>query len=172
METKADRSTFLQRWCPHPVLTVTLIVLWLFLLNSFTAGGLVMGIVLGVVVSRIASSFWPERPRLRSYWRMLLFMIMVAWDVAVANVQVAWLILFRPNNKLHSRWVTVPLELTSKEAITVMAATITLTPGTVSSDLSADGRSLLVHCLDAPDAEAAVRWMKTRYEARLKVIFS
>jgi multicomponent K+:H+ antiporter subunit E len=172
METKKNQTTRLQRWFPHPLLTVTLIVLWLLLLNSFTAGGLVVGTVLGIVISRIASSFWPERPRLRSYSRMLLFVIMVAWDVAVANVQVAWLILFRPNNKLHSRWVTVPLELTSKEAITAMAATITLTPGTVSSDLSADGRSLLVHCLDAPDAEAAVRWMKTRYEARLKVIYS
>lgn len=170
--TKKDQRTFLQRWLPHPLLTVTLIVLWILLLNSFTAGGLVVGTVLGIVISRIASSFWPERARLRSYWRMLLFLIVVAWDVIVANVQVAWLILFRPNNKLHSCWVTVPLELTSKEAITVMAATITLTPGTVSSDLSADGRSLLVHCLDAPDAEAAVRWMKTRYEARLKVIFS
>lgn len=170
--TKKDQRTFLQRWLPHPLLTVTLIVLWILLLNSFTAGGLVVGTVLGIVISRIASSFWPERARLRSYWRMLLFLIVVAWDVIVANVQVAWLILFRPNNKLHSRWVTVPLELTSKEAITMMAATITLTPGTVSSDFSADGRSLLVHCLDAPDAEATVRWIKTRYEARLKAIFS
>ena len=54
---------------------------------------------------------------------------------------------------------------------TVLAGTITMTPGTVSCDLSADGRSLLVHCLDAPDAEEAVRQMKVRYEARLKEIF-
>jgi multicomponent K+:H+ antiporter subunit E len=53
----------------------------------------------------------------------------------------------------------------------VLAATITMTPGTVSSDLSADGRSLLVHCLDAKDGEEAVRQMKSRYEARLKEIF-
>jgi multicomponent K+:H+ antiporter subunit E len=46
-----------------------------------------------------------------------------------------------------------------------------MTPGTVSSDLSADGRSLLVHCLDAPDAKEAVMQMKTRYEERLKEIF-
>jgi multicomponent K+:H+ antiporter subunit E len=67
--------------------------------------------------------------------------------------------------------VTVPLELRSPEAITVLAGTITMTPGTVSCDLSADGRSLLVHCLDAPDAEEAVRQMKARYEARLMEIF-
>jgi multicomponent K+:H+ antiporter subunit E len=46
-----------------------------------------------------------------------------------------------------------------------------MTPGTVSCDLAADGRSLLVHCLDAPDPDLAVRQMKLRYEARLKEIF-
>ena len=53
----------------------------------------------------------------------------------------------------------------------MLAGTITMTPGTVSCDLSADGRSLLVHCLDAPDAEDTVRQMKERYEDRLKEIF-
>jgi len=89
----------------------------------------------------------------------------------VANLQVARLILFRRSDQLRVRWVTLPLELRSPEAITVLAGTITMTPGTVSCDLSADGRSLLVHCLDAPDAEEAVRQMKVRYEARLKEIF-
>ena len=53
----------------------------------------------------------------------------------------------------------------------MVAVSLKKKPGTVSCDLSADGRSLLVHCLDAPDAEDAVRAMKDRYEARLKEIF-
>jgi len=95
----------------------------------------------------------------------------VAWDVVVANLQVTRLILFRPVESLATRWVVLSLELRSPEAITVLAGTITMTPGTVSCDLSADGRSLLVHCLDAPDAEDTVRQMKERYEDRLKEIF-
>jgi multicomponent K+:H+ antiporter subunit E len=67
--------------------------------------------------------------------------------------------------------VTVPLELTTAEAITVLAGTITLTPGTVSADLSADGRALLVHCLEAPDPEGVVATIKERYERRLLEIF-
>ena len=50
-------------------------------------------------------------------------------------------------------------------------STITLTPGTVSCDLSRDGRSLLVHCLHAPDPDAVLSEIKTRYESRLKEIF-
>lgn len=166
-----DERTFMQRWLPHPLLSVVLVMVWMLLLNSFTMGGLVMGMLLGTVIPIITSSFWPERPPIRAYGRAFMFMLLVAWDVVVANIHVARLIIFKPASQLRTRWVTVPLELTSPEAITVLAGTITMTPGTVSSDLSADGRSLLVHCLDAPDAEAAVMEMKTRYEARLKRIF-
>lgn len=166
-----DERTLVERWLPHPLLSVVLVAVWMLLLNSFTMGGLVMGMVLGIVIPIITSNFWPGRPPIRAYGRAFAFMLLVARDVVVANIHVARLILFRPSSQLHVRWVTVPLELTSPEAITVLAATITMTPGTVSSDLSADGRSLLVHCLDAPDAEQAMLEMKSRYEARLKRIF-
>ena len=96
---------------------------------------------------------------------------MVAWDIVLANLQVARLILLVPNDQLRSRYVTVPLALTSPEAITVLAGTITMTPGTVSAELSADGRALLVHGLDVPDPRALVAEIKSRYEARLLEIF-
>lgn len=166
----APRSR-LARWLPHPLLTLVLVLLWMLLLNDFSVGGLLMGIVLGVVISRLTSQFWPERPPIRSYRKALAYLGLVAWDVVVANLHVSRLILFRRATQLDVRWVVLPLELRSPEAITVLAGTITMTPGTVSCDLSADGRSLLVHCLDAPDAEGAVRQMKDRYEARLKEIF-
>ena len=167
----ADTRGRLERWLPHPWLTLVLVLLWMLLLNSFSIGGLLMGIILAVVISHLTSQFWPERPPIKSYRKAMSYLALVAWDVVVANLQVARLILLRPAAQLNVRWVVLPLELRSPEAITVLAGTITMTPGTVSCDLSADGCSLLVHCLDAPDAEDAVRQMKDRYEARLKEIF-
>lgn len=166
-----DERSFAQRWLPHPLLTVALVGLWMLLLNSFSAGGFVMGLILGIVIPIITSSFWPERPPIRAYGKAFSFMLLVAYDVVVANIQVARLILFKPSEQLRTRWVSVPIDLKSPEAITLFAGTITMTPGTVSSDLSADGRSLLVHCLDAPDAEETVMQMKTRYESRIREIF-
>jgi multicomponent K+:H+ antiporter subunit E len=164
-------QNFRQRWLPHPLLTLTLVVVWMLLLNSFTLGGFLLGTVLGVLIPIATSHFWPGRPLLRAYGKMMAFLGIALWDVLVANVMVARLILFRRPESLATRWVAMPLELRSPEAITLLAGTISLTPGTVSSDLSADGRTLLVHCLDAPDAEVAVRDMKSRYEARLMEIF-
>ncbi|KGM89690.1 MAG: Na+/H+ antiporter subunit E [Roseovarius sp.] len=161
----------LRKILPHPFLTLTLIVVWQMLVNKLTFGNLVLGTILGLIIPIITSPYWPNRPRLSSLPRIVEFVLVVLWDICVANVQVAIIILFKTNANTKPAWITIPLELRTPEAITVLAGTITMTPGTVSSDLSADGRSLLVHCLDAPDPDAVRDDIKARYERRLKEIF-
>ena len=161
----------LHKILPHPYLTLLLIVVWQMLVNKITPGNLLLGAVLGVLIPLITAPYWPNTPRLRSIPRIVEYMLIVLWDICVANVQVAYVILFKSNANTRPAWVTIPLELKTPEAITVLAGTITMTPGTVSSDLSADGRSLLVHCLDAPDPEAVRDQIKARYERRLMEIF-
>ena len=77
----------------------------------------------------------------------------------------------KPRESVRSHWITVPLDLTSPEAITVLAGTITMTPGTVSTMLAADGSSILVHCLHTDDPDEVRDTIKSRYEWRLKEIF-
>jgi multicomponent K+:H+ antiporter subunit E len=161
----------LRKILPHPFLTLLLIAVWQMLVNTVTLGNLLLGTILALIIPVITSPYWPNRPHLRSGLRITEYVAVVIWDICVANVQVAYVILFKSNADTHSIWITVPLDLRTPEAITVLAGTITLTPGTVSSDLAADGRSLLVHCLDAPDPGAVRDQIKARYEARLKEIF-
>jgi len=161
----------LRKILPHPFLTLLLIVVWQMLVNTVTVGNLVLGTILGLIIPIITAPYWPNRPRLGSFWRIAEYVLVVLWDICVANVQVAMVILFKSNADTRPAWVTIPLDLRTPEAITVLAGTITMTPGTVSSDVAADGHSLLVHCLDAPDPDAVRDQIKTRYEARLKEIF-
>jgi multicomponent K+:H+ antiporter subunit E len=81
------------------------------------------------------------------------------------------LVLFRQGDSLGSQFVTVPLDLKCPEAIVALAGTITMTPGTVTADVSEDRKSLLVHCLDTSDPEGVIASIKERYERRLKRIF-
>ncbi len=99
------------------------------------------------------------------------YILVVLWDIVIANITVARIILFKRDSDREPNWVCVPLDLRTPEAITVLAGTITMTPGTVSCDLSAQGHNLLVHCLDAPDPAAVRDEIKQRYERRLKEIF-
>ena len=102
---------------------------------------------------------------------MISYTMLVMWDILVANIQVAWIVLTVSNAKLKPAWITVPLDLRKPEAITLLAGTITLTPGTVSADVSESGHYLLVHVLHTDDPQAEVDAIKSRYEARLKEIF-
>src|SRR6056297_387820 len=166
----SDQPTVMQRYVPHPLLTSVLVLLWLALTTPFTVGGLLVGIVLGMLIPIYTAHFWPQRPVIRNPLGAVIFLVLLVFDVVVANIQVAYLILCRRSERLRNGWITVPLELTSAEGITVLTGTITLTPGTVSSDLSADGRALLVHCLDVGDEQQMVDRIKHRYERRIKAI--
>ena len=161
----------MSRLFPHPGLTVLLVMMWIVMVGEVSFGALFLGLVVGIIVPIFTAPWWPGRPRVR-FLPALAYLGVVLWDIIVANFQVAAIILFRRNRDLRPAWLTIPLELTSPEAITVFAGTISLTPGTVSADVSACGKYLLVHALHAPDPASEIAKVKARYEARLLEIFA
>lgn len=162
----------IRRILPHPGLSLLLVIVWMLMVNDLGFGALALGLIFGILIPLITSRFWPDRPVLRFGPAMAGYVGIVLLDIVVANFQVAWLIVTRRNRDLESRWMVVPLEARSPEAITVLAGTISLTPGTVSSDISSCGRALLVHAIDVTDPAAEVARIKLRYEARLLKVFA
>jgi multicomponent K+:H+ antiporter subunit E len=161
----------LTRLIPHPLLSLTLVLVWLGLVNTFTLGNLILGSVFGLAIPMLTAAYWPDRPAIARPLKVAEYVLVVLRDIIVANVQVAAIILFKREPTIRSQWITIPLELKSAEAITVLAGTITMTPGTVSATLAADGSAILVHCLHTDDPDAVRDEIKTRYERRLLEIF-
>lgn len=155
---------------PHPLLTLILAILWLLLVNQFSAGHVVLGALLGWLIPFATSRFWPEQIRIRHSSTLLHFLAVVMIDIVHGSFHVARLILRGPAH-LRPAFVHVPLALRTDFAISLLANTISLTPGTVSALLSADKRTLIVHTLDTGDAAALVAEIKHRYETPLKTIF-
>lgn len=156
---------------PHPFLTLLLAIVWTLLQNQVSAGMVVFGLILGILIPWGTSVWWPDTPKAFRWGKMIPYCCMVTWDILVANIQVAWIVISVPNDKLKPAWIVIPLELVEPEAITILAGTITLTPGTVSADLSDGGHSLLVHVLHTDDPDAVRDEILTRYQRRLKEIF-
>ncbi|GGG68874.1 Na+/H+ antiporter subunit E [Salipiger pallidus] len=161
----------LRRLFPHPILTLTLAIVWLMLVNKITSGNIFLGVVLGIVIPVMTAPYWPNRPKLGRPLLAIEYFLIVLVDIVAANIEVAYLVLFRRSKNIRSQWLVVPLDLRSPEAITVLAATITMTPGTVAASLAADGGSLLVHVLDTDAPDEVCAHIKKRYERRLKEIF-
>jgi multicomponent K+:H+ antiporter subunit E len=155
------------RLLPHPILSVSLLVLWLLLTNTLSAGHLVLGILLGWAVPLYTARFWPEQVRLRRPLRFARFALVVLYDIVVANLTVARLIL-GPTERLQPAFLTMSLQLRSEVAISLLASTISLTPGTVSAFLSADRRHLIIHSLHATDPDEVIETIRRRYEQPLK----
>lgn len=161
----------MRRLLPHPGLTVFLALFWLVLANSWTLNSLMLALAVGVLVPLLTAPWWPDRPRMARPWLLVPYAALVLWDVIVANFQVAGVILFLRKDRIRSAFIAVPVDLTQPEAVTLLAGTITMTPGTLTADWSADGRTLLIHALHAPNPDAVRDQIKSRYEARLKRIF-
>lgn len=160
-----------RRILPHPLLTILLAIVWCLLVNSLSPGTVVMALILGLLIPAIAEPYWPDRPSTPRLGKLFVYFLLVVWDIAIANITVAWIVLTRSNRSMRSNWVVIPLDLKRPEAIAILAGTITLTPGTVSADLSDEGSCLLVHALDTADPEEEARGIKHRYERRLREIF-
>lgn len=160
----------MRRLLPHPTLVVVLLLVWGLLWDSFSFGVMLLGLVVALAIAHWMSAFWPDRPRIRRWGVLLRFSPLVLWDILVANVIVAKLIL-GPNRKLRPAFLVIPLEISDPYAVVALANIITLTPGTVSAKLSDDRRTLFVHALDAEDPAAEAAKIKQRYEVPLKEIF-
>jgi multicomponent K+:H+ antiporter subunit E len=67
--------------------------------------------------------------------------------------------------------VWVPLDIRDPNGILALAGIITMTPGTLTADLTEDRRFLLVHAFDVDDEAALIAQIKARYEEPLREIF-
>ena len=159
-----DKLTF-----PQPYLSLLLFVVWQFLSDGVSGASVVMGLILAWIIPQITHGFWPERPAFIKAWRLPGYLAVVLWDIVVASVSVAKLILSGRTPK--PAFVSYPLTLDHPLAITILASTISLTPGTVSADVSDDRKLLLVHALDAETDEEVIQAIHERYERRLLEMF-
>ena len=163
----------LDRLLPAPVLSLALGLSWLMLNESASTGHLLLALGLALALPWFTERLWPARPRLRSWRTAIALAGVVLYDIIKSNVDVARRVLGSPGS-IEPRFFWVPLQLQDPHAIVLLAGIITNTPGTVTAQISADRRWLLVHALHCPDdaTQAAITQdIQTRFEAPLKEIF-
>ncbi len=164
-----------QRLLPSPLLSAVLALVWPVLNQSWSLGQILLGLLLALVLPWYTEPLRRgERPALRAQWgtvaRALRLLARVLGDIVRSNLTVARQVL-GPEAALTPGFVWYPLTLTDAHAKVALASIITLTPGTLSADFSADGRYLLIHALDLGDGAALIAEIRARYEAPLMEIF-
>ena len=159
-----------RRMLPSIPQSLTVFAFWLLMAQDVSAGNLILALLLAWLMPLLAARLEREFARLGRLRGVFRLIGIVLRDIVVANVTVARQVL-GPESRLKSQFVWVPLDLTNIHGISALASVCTLTPGTVSAELSEDRRYLLLHCLSVDDPEALVTEIKSRYEAPLREIF-
>jgi multicomponent Na+:H+ antiporter subunit E len=87
-------------------------------------------------------------------------------ELVLSALRVAWLVV-QPRPRLHPGIVAYPLTVTTDAQITLLANMITLTPGTLSLDVSDDRRTLYVHAIDVTDREVLIGDIAAGFETKI-----
>lgn len=163
--------SLVSRLFPMPLHSILLLVVWLMLNTTLSLGHILLGSVLAIVIPWICAPLRTPQPKIKRPMKAISYVFFVLKDILVANIEVALLVV-GPMHKIKPGLVAVPIDLPDILPITVLASTVTMTPGTVSAEISKDNKWLYVHVLDLPDDEQEViDLIKQRYESRVKEIF-
>lgn len=164
------KDSFGRRLLPQPVLTLAIVALWMMLQSDAGGGTLLLGLAVGLLIPIFTSDFWPSRLRVFRAGAALRLLCIVLYDILVANVAVAKIVLGNTRN-IRPAFVDVPLDMDDAYVATILGSIITLTPGTLTIDIDMDRRIVHIHGLDVPDTAAVIADIKRRYETPLKEIF-
>ena len=161
----------MSRFLPSPLLSLGLFLLWVLLVQSVSAGTLVLGVVLAVFWPAVTSGLRPSRVRVRRPLTLVGLFARAVADMLRSNLKVAREIVAGPRPGTRPGLVVIPLELQDPNGLAVLAMIVTFTPGTAWVQLSADRRELLLHVLAIEDEAALVQVIKRRYERPLREAF-
>ena len=160
----------IRRWLPYPILSALLGLIWLLLNQSLAPGTILLGALLGIVLARVFGLLHPPKAHLRNYPLFGLLLVRVVFDIFRSNIAVACIVL-RRERRMRSGFVAIPLALTDRHGLAVLACIITSTPGTIWVSYDSAANILLIHVLDLVDEQGWVDTIKQRYERLLLEIF-
>ncbi len=148
---------------------ILLALLWVLLSGVFNPSNLLLGFLIGYLALFISRRAFSPTNYFGVVERLARFALFFSWELLLANLRVAYEVL-TPHHQMHPRVIALPLQAKTDFEITALAILISLTPGTLSLDVSADKRFLYIHAMFAEDEEAVRKDIQENLETRLLAI--
>ena len=145
-------------------------VLWAMATGSLTFPSLLMGVIVGGGVLHLLGPVLGDPRYGVRFYRAVALAFFFLWELFASGIRVAIDVL-RPTLNLTPAVVAVPLELRNEAAIVLLANMVSLTPGTLSIDLSDDRSCLYVHTMYGEDPVETRRAIKRDFEQRIQEVF-
>lgn len=148
------------------LLNILLAVAWMLLVGELEAETFIEGIIVGYLILWVSRSALGGTKYFRKIPITINFIFYFIKELIVANLKVAFDIV-TPKDYMKPGIIAIPLDVKTNIEITLFANLLTLTPGTLSLDVSHDKKVLYVHALYVNDAESFRKELKEGLEKRL-----
>ena len=145
--------------------------IWLAVTGSFDAANIIFGFFLSYFILYIVTRGTTRARYFRLVPKLISFFFYFFYELLKANLQVAWEV-GTPKYNMTPGIVGVPLDIKTDGQITLLANLITLTPGTLSLDVSEDKKVLYVHSMYIKNRKDFIRGIKNGFEKRIIEISS
>lgn len=145
-------------------LNVLLAFVWAMLIEEINLTNLLVGFALGYLILHAVRRALGPSAYFGKVWKAIRFVGFFLKELVVSNLILAYDVLTPHMNLMKPRVLAVPLDVKTDAQITALANLISLTPGTLSLDVSTDKRALYIHFMYAEDAEKARREIKKGLE--------
>ncbi len=149
---------------------ILLAMAWAALTGHFTLLNLALGFAIGYVILYLATRTIGPTGYFGRVRDVIGFAFFFMWELLKANLRVAYYVV-APPDRMRPGILAVPLDLRSDAEITMLANVITLTPGTLSLDVSTDRRVLYVHAIWIEDIPSFRQAVKSGLERRIQEVF-
>ncbi len=139
---------------------------WVALTGKFVLANFLFGFGLSYVIMWIGVRDQQSRRNFNRIPRIIIFIFYFLYELIKANIQVAYDVI-TPTFYMRPGIIAVPLSAKTDLEITLLANLISLTPGTLSLDISDDRSVLYVHAMFVRDKDEFIRSVKMGFEKRL-----
>ncbi|AGF75133.1 putative monovalent cation/H+ antiporter subunit E [Bartonella australis AUST/NH1] len=161
----------MNRFFPYPFLSGLIALMWL-ILNNFSLGQLLLGIIVALFCGWVTQFIQPEKRAVKNWNIVFKLIFRVFFDSISANISVAWFTLTKRYKGQHSGFIVVPLLLESRTALAILACILSASPGIIWVTYNSKNNKLLIHVLNLKDGNDYRQLIKQRYEKLLLEIFS
>jgi multicomponent Na+:H+ antiporter subunit E len=128
------------------ILNFLLALVWIFLTGDISWENLFEGLIISYVILFIVRGALGRNKYFRKIPTIIKFFFYFLKELILANLMVAWDII-TPTPKMRPGIIALDLDAKTNFEITMFANLITLTPGTLSLDVSEDKKTLYIHSL-------------------------
>lgn len=142
-------------------------VIWVFLQDNWSFLTFLSGYLFGLIVLFILRRFLNSKFYLITLFAVIRLLYVFIEEIFISSVSVIRTVI-SPKINITPGFFLLETDLESDWEITLLAMLITLTPGSVVTEISEDGKRFYVHGLDLPESKEGVFRSQRRFEEAIK----